>query len=51
MVMCPAHLYNNSYMGFLITNTNNVENNNRIDPDLLNAFKENPYTHSLSSVA
>lgn len=25
--------------------------NNRLEPDLLNAFKENPYTHSLNSVA
>ena len=25
-------------------------NEQRIDPSLLNAFKENPYTHSLSSV-
>ena len=28
----------------------NSMNYNRIEPDLLNAFKENPYTHSLSSV-
>ena len=31
--------------------TNAFQDNNRIDPGLLSAFKENPYTHSLSSVA
>jgi hypothetical protein len=30
--------------------TNAYQNNNRIDPGLLDAFKANPYTHSLSSV-
>jgi hypothetical protein len=35
-----------------LTNTpTTVEENNRIQPDLLEAFKQNPYTHSLSSVA
>jgi hypothetical protein len=28
---------------------NAYQNNNRIDPGLLDAFKANPYTHSLSS--
>jgi hypothetical protein len=28
---------------------NAFQNNNRIDPGLLDAFKQNPYTHSLSS--
>jgi hypothetical protein len=30
---------------------NAYQDNNRIDPGLLDAFKANPYTHSLSSVA
>jgi hypothetical protein len=30
---------------------NAYQDNNRIAPDLLQAFKDNPYTHSLSSVA
>lgn len=35
-----------------LTNTPNaVEENNRIQSDLLDAFKKNPYTHSLNSVA
>ena len=40
--------------GKLSTNlqyVNNDESCNRITPDLLTAFKENPYTHSLHSVA
>ena len=35
-----------------LTNTPNLSNeNNRIEPNLLDAFKKNPYTHSLNSVA
>jgi len=32
-------------------NNNEPQMNNRINPDILSAFKSNPYTHSLSSVA
>ena len=33
------------------TKTDITRNDDRISPDLLKAFKENPYTHSLHSVA
>ena len=42
---------NTQFLGQMTKQTQSYETKNELDSQMLKAFKENPYTHSLNSVA